>query len=99
MSRCQESVHVPDPRIIANNLMSLCVFDLRRHSKYDICNCTLRIKALCQVLSNICLADWNIEANILTYYRVPEELPLRTHDKLINESTAGADASVEALKL
>ncbi len=36
---------------------------------------TLRIKALCQVLSNICLADWNIEANSLTYYRVPEELP------------------------
>ncbi len=31
---------------------------------------TLRIKALCQVLSNICLADWNIEANVLTYYRV-----------------------------
>ncbi len=33
---------------------------------------TLRIKALCNYS---CLADWNIEANSLTYYRVPEELP------------------------
>ena len=33
---------------------------------------TLCIKALCQVLSNICLADWKFEASVLTYYCVPE---------------------------
>ncbi len=63
-----------DDDVVVNLRISEVISD---HGEVDTYRgvATLRIKALCQVLSNICLADWNIEANILTYYRVPEELP------------------------
>ena len=37
-------------------------------------NATLTIKAVCQVVSNVCIADWNVLLNQVVYYRL-DELP------------------------
>ena len=34
----------------------------------------LTIKAVCQVVSHVCVADWSVEANMVVYYRI-DELP------------------------
>ena len=34
----------------------------------------LTIKAVCQVVSHVCVADWSVEANSVVYYRI-DELP------------------------
>ena len=56
-----------DDDVVVNLRISEVISD---HGEVDTYRgvATLCIKALCQVLSNICLADWNIEAKI--YYRV-----------------------------
>ena len=44
------------------------------HGDADIGNGTavLRIKALCQVVSHVCVADWNVLTNEIAYFRVDE---------------------------
>ena len=64
-----------DDDVVVNLRISEVISD---HSVADTYRgmATLRIKALCcqdSAIKIICLADWNIEANSLTYYRVPEE--------------------------
>ncbi len=63
-----------DDDVIVNLRITEIVPD---HGKADIelGNATLRVKALCQVLSYICLAEWDLETSTLRYYRVPDDLP------------------------
>ncbi len=63
-----------DDDVIVNLRISEVVSD-HGSADVEVGVATLRIKALCQVLSYICLADWDVESNTLRYLRIPDDLP------------------------
>ena len=59
---------------VAVNLAITEVLPLHGSAVVERRNATLTIKAVCQVVSNVCIADWNVLLNQVVYYRL-DELP------------------------
>ena len=56
------------------NLLITGVYPLHGDADVKRERAILTIKALCQVVSHVCVADWSVEANSVVYYRI-DELP------------------------
>ena len=56
------------------NLLITGVDPLHGDADIERESAVLTIKAVCQVVSHVCVADWSVEANKVVYYRI-DELP------------------------